>query len=116
MSFFKKAFGAGSIFKKQAMPNVQGFFKKGGAGSNLEHAPVDFECPIRPVGVNLHVTVALVVQYEPSTNDVGASICTLRSQPHLRSVPLDPFEPSSCTLFIPRFPPSTLSLVSCATP
>ena len=32
MSFFKKAFGAGSIFKKQAMPNVQGFFKKGGAG------------------------------------------------------------------------------------
>ena len=32
MSFFKKALGAGSMFKKQVMPNVQGFFKKGGGG------------------------------------------------------------------------------------
>ena len=32
MSFFKKAGNVGSIFKKQVLPNVQGFFKKGGGG------------------------------------------------------------------------------------
>ena len=32
MSFFKTALGAGSILKKQVMPNLQGFFKKGGGG------------------------------------------------------------------------------------